>query len=93
LFAYGFSLDTSCLSFFSLRTHTHISRYRFFHRVHRSIKGEIAYRAVFGKLETGGTRFARCLRDLLGYVEAKEGVLSGSIDEALWCGGGPGRRT
>jgi hypothetical protein len=42
---------------------------------------------VFGKLETGGTRFARCLRDLLGDVEAKEGVLSGSIVEALWCGG------
>lgn len=31
------------------RTYHHID----FLRVYRSIKGEIAYRAVFGKLETG----------------------------------------
>ena len=70
--------------FFPLRTHTYISRYRWFSlRVFRSIKGEIAYRAVFGELETGSTRLARFLRDLLGDVEAKEGALSGPIDEAL----------
>ena len=86
LFAYDFSLDTSCLSlFFLLRTHTYISRYPFccfFRsnsflslRVYRSIMGEIEYRAVFGRLETGGTRLATPLRNYRGDVEAKEGVL------------------
>ena len=72
------SLDTSCL-FFPYRTHTYISRYRCSVRIHRSIKGEMVHRAAFGKLETGGTRLARCLRDLRGNFEAKEGALSSRI--------------
>ena len=62
--------------FFPYRTHTYISRYRCSVRIHRSIKGEMAHRAVFGKLETGGTRLTRCLRDLRGNFEVKEGALS-----------------
>jgi hypothetical protein len=76
LFAYDFFFG-HLMSFFPLRTHTYISRYRFSLRVYRSIKVEIAYRSVFGKLETGSTRLARYLRDLWGDVEAKEGVPSG----------------
>jgi hypothetical protein len=92
-----FSLDTSFLLFFFpyARTRTYhaiVSHWLayffsvFYHsvRVHGSIKGEIAYRAVFGKLLTGGTRLGRCIRDLGGDVEAKEGLHSGSIDEVWW---------
>jgi hypothetical protein len=45
------------------------------------LRGRSHIDAVFGKLKTGGTRLARYFRDLRGDVEAKEGVLSGSIDE------------
>ena len=79
LFAYDFFIGHLMSPFFPTHALVHItlsfltgfaccfwSNYFLSLRVHRSIMGEITYRAVFGKLETGGTRLAMSLKDLRG---------------------------